>query len=174
MKRQKTRQRQTARPRKPAQYGAPDARPVQAEGRTRREALAMIRNWGVVGVLVAGGGWYLVEEVSATIAEHDLSKIGNGTPAIVQIHDPECPRCRELQRETRRALKAFGDDEIQYLVANIRHAEGQALAAAHGVPHVTLLMFDGAGKRRDMLTGNYDGDFLATVFREHLEASAGG
>ena len=138
---------------------------------SRREILASVRNWGLLGLLAAGGGWYLVDEVTATFAEHDLSRIGNGAPAIVQIHDPECPRCRSLQRETRKALKAIGDDRLQYLVANIRSAEGRKLAAAHGVGHVTLLLFDGDGRRRDILSGVRNSKSLETIFRAHARQS---
>ena len=38
------------------------------------------------------------EYVEATIREGDLSQIGNGTPTVVQIHDPQCPRCVALVR----------------------------------------------------------------------------
>ena len=66
-----------------------------------------------MAILAGGGGWYLVSEVRATIAEQDLSRIGNGIPAVVQIHDPQCPRCLALQRETRKAMSGFADDELQ-------------------------------------------------------------
>ena len=63
---------------------------------------------GPVAALAGGGGWYLVDEVMATISEQDLTKIGNGIPSVVQIHDPQCSRCIALQNETRKAMKAFG------------------------------------------------------------------
>ncbi len=110
-----------------------------------------------------------MDEVTATMAEHDLSKVGNGVPTIVQIHDPQCSRCVALQREARRALKNFDDAELQYLVANIRSGEGQKFAAAHGVGHITLLLFDGKGTRRDTLTGNYSEEYLSDLFRSHLD-----
>ena len=138
----------------------------------RRQLLARVRNWGVIGVLAAGVGWYMIDDVTATIAEHDLSRIGNGSPAIVQIHDPQCSRCRSLQRETRRALSTLDDGAIQYLVANIRTSKGSDFASSHLVSHVTLLLFDGNGKRRSIVRGNRDSKTLATIFRSHLEISA--
>ena len=140
----------------------------------RRAALLKIRN-GLMALAVVGGfGWYLVEEVRASNREHDLSRLGNGIATVVQIHDPQCPTCRALQRETRDAIKSFGPDEIQYLVANVRMNEGWAFARAHGVDHVTLLLFDGKGNHRDTLVGPNTAEALARVFRRHVKKSAGG
>ncbi|MEM8951332.1 MAG: thioredoxin domain-containing protein, partial [Pseudomonadota bacterium] len=117
---------------------------------------------------VGGVGWYVVSEVRAGIEEGDLSKIGNGIPTIVQIHDPQCPTCQALQREAREALDQFEDGELQYLVANIRQDKGQRFAAKHGVPHVTLLLFDGAGEHRHTLSGPNTAQNLERAFRQHL------
>lgn len=135
----------------------------------RREALGRLRNGALVAVGVGGLGWYVVSEVRAGIEEADLSKIGNGMPTIVQIHDPQCPVCQALQRETRDALERFEDGELQYLVANIRQDKGRRLADKHGVQHVTLLLFDGQGERREILTGPNTSDNLERIFRQHLE-----
>ena len=167
MKRQKGKTRQNTKSRKPAHVAKPADSKDADQG--RRGFLANVRSWGVLGLLAAGGGWYLVDEVTATMAEHDLSKVGNGVPTIVQIHDPQCSRCVALQREARRALKNFDDAELQYLVANIRSGEGQKFAAAHGVGHITLLLFDGKGTRRDTLTGNYSEEYLSDLFRSHVD-----
>ena len=124
-----------------------------------------------MAVAAAGvGGWYLVAEVRAGLREEDLSQIGNGIPAVVQIHDPQCPHCRALQRETRDALAAFDDGDLQYLIANIRTPEGRRFATTHGVGHVTLLLFDGAGERRDVLVGANTSEHLERAFHRHLDA----
>lgn len=135
---------------------------------SRREFFAALRNWGLIAGVVGIGGWYAVSEVSANIREQDLSRLGNGIPTIVQIHDPQCPRCRALQKETRAALEAFGDGEFQYVVANIRGAEGRSFAERHGVGHVTLLLFDGQGRRQGVLQGNLSRSALIDAFQQHL------
>ena len=133
-----------------------------------------MRNALMAFAVVGAVGWYLAGEVRATNREHDLSRLGNGIATVVQIHDPRCPTCRALQRETRDAIESFGPGEIQYLVANIRSAEGRAFASVHRVGHVTLLLFDGQGKRRDTLNGRYTAEALERVFRQHVERSARG
>lgn len=135
---------------------------------SRRRFLMKMANGALVTAVVGGGGWYLVSEVRASIREEDLSRIGNGVPAVVQIHDPQCPQCRALQREARKALAEFSDGELQYLVANIRSPEGRRLANAHGVGHITLLLFDADGQRRDVLVGPNTSERLERAFRQHL------
>ena len=142
-------------------------------GHNRRDLLRFARNWGLFLAAAGGGGWYLADEVMATITEQDLSKIGNGIPAIVQIHDPQCSRCLELQRETRKAMKAFSGEELQYLVANIRSAKGRKLATTHGVGHITLVLFDGRGDRKQVIHGINRSDYLKQVFRTHVSRFSG-
>lgn len=138
---------------------------------SRRDLLGRIGSGALLVAGLGGAGWYLVQDVSATIREQDLSQIGNGTPAVVQIHDPDCSLCTALQREARKALADFDDGELQFLVANLRSAEGKRLAAAHGVGHVTLLLFDAKGRRRSILAGSNTSDDLKRAFRRHVGRS---
>lgn len=128
-------------------------------------------SWGVVALALGGVGYWTVASVSASIEETDLTRIGNGTPAVVQIHDPQCPVCMALQRETRDALASFEDGALGYIVANIKTDEGRALATRHGVGHVTLLLFDGDGTLRTVLSGPRTSADLRAAFAAHLEAS---
>lgn len=135
----------------------------------RRQLLKSVRNWGLVVAALGTGGWYLVDDIMTTSKELDLTQIGQGIPTVVQIHDPQCPKCQALQRETRKAMKAFGDQELRYLVANIREQSGQGLARAHQVGHVTLLLFDGEGKRREVIVGQRSSTTLEHAFRRHVK-----
>ena len=148
---------------------APPAK-AAAPGKTtsRREFLATLSNAGLIVAASGGVGWYLIDEVCATTRENDLTRIGNGIPAVVQIHDPECPRCRALQKEARDAMSGFNENELQYLVANIRLTKGRQLATKHGVGHITLLLFDGKGNRRGVLVGQNTSDYLEDAFRDHV------
>lgn len=140
---------------------------TQAESK-KRGFLKTIRNIGLAVVFFGGGGWLVVDDVRATMLEQDLTRIGNGIPAIVQIHDPQCSKCVALQREARDAMSDFESDQLQFLVANIRSEPGRKLAAANGVGHVTLLLFDKNGKRRTVLTGPNQSRYLTDVFRQHV------
>lgn len=136
-----------------------------------RNRRAFLRNVAI-GVLAAGVvGFFSVQSVQATMAEHDLTQIGQGVPSIVQIHDPNCGLCRDLQRETRAALKSFDPEKVLYRVANIKSHDGAALANLHGVPHVTLLLFDADGALRSTLRGPTTRADLRVAFESHLNAN---
>ena len=139
--------------------------------RSRRDFLKKFAFYAFGAGLAGGGGWYIVSDVQAGIAEQDLSLLGNGIPTVVQIHDPQCPRCRALQRETRKAVSQFEDGTIQYLVADIRQSKGRRLAAEHGVGHITLLLFDGSGRRRSILAGERRSNVLVREFRKLIRMS---
>lgn len=136
----------------------------------RRNTLKLLRNGGIAALALGGAGVFSVNAVRATIAEQDLTRIGNGTPAIVQIHDPTCALCTELQRETRKALRGFERGTVNYLVANIHSEEGGAFARAHGVGHVTLLLLDGQGAVQSVLEGVRRQDELESHFAALLSA----
>ncbi len=158
-------------PRKKAQ-GAPTS-PAKGKAMDRRSALRLLRNGGI-GLAVAGGvGVFSVNAVRATVREQDLGRIGGGVPMVVQVHDPSCRLCTELQRNTRRALRAFDEADLQYVVANINTPEGGALAGRYGVEHVTLLLFDGAGEMRQVLHGVRQKDELRGHFEAHLARTTG-
>jgi len=137
---------------------------VDSPDLARRKFLARARN-GVLGVALLGGsGLWAASAVRSTRREHDLSRIGNGLPTVVQIHDPQCSQCTALQRQARKALKCFETSDVQYLVASIRTEDGAAFAARHAVPHVTLMMFDGHGTHRDTWTGVRTSEELKDAF----------
>ena len=136
----------------------------------RRRVLG-IAALGVLGTgAAAAGGWAGLSLIARYEAEHDLSQIGKGKPAIVQIHDPNCQLCRTLQKQTRRALRDYDDESFTFLVANVATAEGGALAAQYGVPHVTLLLFDGDGEMVQVVRGPTDTATLEAEIKAHMRA----
>lgn len=147
------------------------AAPAAPEQPERRDVLKLMRN-GTIGAVALGGlGWWGVSAVRATAAEQDLSRVGKGKPSIVQIHDPQCPMCTQLQRAARRALKSLDDDNLVYLVANIRGDEGRQFAARYNVPHVTLILFNGDGEVQQILNGVRSDDELMPLFQSLADSA---
>lgn len=135
---------------------------------TRRDTLKLARN-GAIGIAVLGvAGYFGVNSVGASLAEADLTRVGNGLPSIVQIHDPTCPLCQTMQKQARRALKSHDADNHQYLVANIKTNEGASFAAQFGVPHVSLLLFDAKGEMVEVVRGPIESDALKRAIDAHL------
>jgi len=64
---------------------------------TKRRSLKRARNGFIVIALLGIAGYFAVSGYLNFKEEKDLTKIGNGKPSIVQIHDPNCPVCNELQ-----------------------------------------------------------------------------
>ncbi len=139
----------------------------------RRAALGRMAKMAL-GVAVVGGGagLLLTRAVKADMREHDLSRIGQGVPMVVQVHDPNCPTCLSLQTQVRKAMRAFGDDELQYAVASLDKTEGRRLAIEHGVGKITLLLFDAKGVRQEILHGVRNHSALESTFRRHAKSSS--
>ncbi len=126
---------------------------------TRRRAIQ-----GAVALAVSG---FAVVSLQAYDTNHrtlhDLSVIGNGTPVVVQIHDPSCPKCRRLKGATTTALEDI--DGINYRLADITTKEGKAIQDRYQVPHVTLLYFDGKGRLQHTTNGTLSADIIGDTMR---------
>lgn len=154
----KTKKRKVMKPSKPT----PDMR--------RRAALKLLWSGGVSLAVLGAAGIWTVRSVQAMAAERDLSQVGQGKPVVVQVHDPQCPTCTALQRQTRKALRQFGECDMLYLVADITQPEGGAFARRYGVPHVTLLLFDADGTLQTTIFGMQSRSDLEPIFAGHFKA----
>lgn len=161
---------QKARPQKKQAKPVPSVATPETEIDTSRRSFLRRARKGALAVAVLGaGGYFSVDYVQARMCEADLTKIGNGKPAIVQIHDPQCSMCRTLQGQTRGALKSLDEDSFNYLVANIKTQQGARLASRYGVPHVTLLLFDADGDMVQVVRGPSSRPVLEQILAGHVE-----
>ncbi len=135
---------------------------------SRRDFLgnSAIYSLGIAGL--AGGGWYFGNTMMVEAKEADLSKLGNGIPTVVQIHDPSCPTCNALRCEAREAANRFDEGDLQFLIANLTQTDGRALANRHNVGKITLLFFDGKGEKQTSLVGMETADNLEPIFARHV------
>lgn len=161
---------QNRKPRKSNPAKQENSTPASEPQSTRRDVLRLARNGLIAAGVLGGSGAYAVSAVRATAIEQDLSRIGAGIPAVVQIHDPTCSMCTALQHETRKALHDFDDGEIEYVVANIKTQAGSAFANHHGQPHVTLMLMDPKGEPVRILNGPQDRNTLRGIFAAHIAA----
>jgi len=139
---------------------------------SRRQVLGGWAKTGL-GIAVVGGGagLLLTRTVAADVHEHDLTRIGQGIPMVVQVHDPMCPTCLALQKQVRKAMRAFDDDTLQYAIASLDKPEGRDLAIRNGVGKITLILFDAEGNRQAILHGPNSSDRLERAFRAHIGQS---
>jgi len=167
------RQKRAPRPQKKKNDAAPVAKPAPETGLTRRSMLDKLQKFGIAVVVIGGAGLLLTRTVNATMHEHDLTRIGQGVPMVVQVHDPHCNVCVMLQKQARRAMKNFDEGELQYVIADLAKPEGRALAIENSVGKTTLLLFDGKGTRRAILPGLRDSGALERSFRAHIGDGTG-
>ncbi len=144
---------------------APQA-PTQVD---RRAALRLMRGLAIGVPVVGVAGYFGTAYVEASICEFDLTKIGDGLPSIVQVHDPQCALCLDLQRQTRRALRPHDDDGYHFLVANVATLDGRLFAQNHGVSNVTLVLLNGDGQHVGTVRGPIDDAALRASIGTHLE-----
>ena len=98
-----------------------------------------------VAAVAIGGTAFGLNAVAVSKQElHDLTVIGNGQPAVIQIHDPSCPTCRRLKGIMKNTIDS--DDPINYRLADITTPEGKELQEKYRASKVTLLFFDARGK----------------------------
>jgi hypothetical protein len=76
----------------------------------------------------------------------DLTRVGNGQPAAVLVHDPQYVASVELMEQLNRVRGDF-EPPLQFLVADVNVPLGQRFAEAHGAQFATLLLFDATGRR---------------------------
>lgn len=147
--------------------GLPAQQPVKAD---RRSVLSMLGTLGGGALVVGGLGFWGVRTVQASLAERDLTIVGQGVPTIVQVHDTQCPTCIALQREARVALKQLNVDQLVYRIADIKTEDGLAFSSRFGAVHSTLLFFDADGQLTQRLVGPNDRHTLARAFQAHANA----
>ena len=148
------------------------ARSVAKEPQATLSRRTLLGGAAAVSTLLLGGGFWGVSSFRSYAAEHDLSRVGQGAPTIVQVHDPQCATCTALQKQARRALRDFDDCGLTYLVADIKTPEGAAFARRFNAPNVTLLLFDADGALQRRVSGLHQSPHLAKVFAAHKAALA--
>ncbi len=136
----------------------------------RRGTLRLMRNLAIGVPVIGVAGYLTVGYVEASICEFDLTKIGDGLPSVVQVHDPQCDLCLTLQRQTRRALRSYDDETFHFLVANVATLEGRLFAQNQGVANVTLVLLDGGGQQVGVVRGPLSDAELRNALAAHLDA----
>ena len=143
--------------RKPKSKSSVNKKNAGSASYQQRKTKRGIRRAIVSALVVAGligAGIFGIDRYQALMAdERDLTDIGNGTPTVVQVHDPDCPLCRQLMKNTKSALRGYGD-KIQFRIADLSTGAGRDFQRTHhNVANVTLVFFNGSGQFQWVLSG---------------------
>ncbi len=128
--------------------------PTRAKNSSDKPSLLSRRNMirALIALPVAGAAGAAIHRYDVqNRGLHDLTMIGQGSPVVVQIHDPACQLCRRLMKNTRKALKSRED--ILFRVADVTSGEGSAFQQKHQANTVSLLIFNSAGEKVDTIAG---------------------
>ncbi len=104
--------------------------------------------------LVALSVWMLPRGFS-----NDLTQIGNGKNIVVQVHDHDLVNSSELMDSLNNIRNEY-KGIIEFVVADLKIAEGEAFATAQNVEAVTLVYFAPDGTRLGIVQGVPDLDTL--------------
>lgn len=89
----------------------------------------------------------------------DLSQIGKGVNAVVQIHDHNQVSSQQLM-DALNKLRGDYEGRVIFLVADIYTPEGKEFATAHGTESAALVFFAPNGEKLTMLHGLQDKDTI--------------
>jgi hypothetical protein len=145
---------------------------VLSKKKSQRKKRDLLRFVFVLVVLISVGGAGFAAFKNNYDISHDLSVIGQGVPAVVQIHDTTCNLCLTLRRNASSAMAKFSDEDLLFRVADVSTPEGQRLMRKYDVSKVTLLLFDRDGKMNLSLNGVKDDDVLHQAFLAHINRRA--
>lgn len=125
---------------------------------TRRNAIRML-----IALPVAGGAGAAIHRYDVqNRGLHDLTLIGQGSPVVVQIHDPKCQQCHRLMNNTRKALES--QDDVLFKVADITSGDGAQFQRKYNANTVSLLLFNSNGRQVDTVQGVTSVDELKRRF----------
>jgi len=127
----------------------------------KRRRFLMKCGGAAVLVLISAGALATYDKRQRTL--HDLTVIGAGSPAVVQIHDPSCTVCRSLKSRTSKALEQF--DDVNFRLADLTTEEGSKLARQYRAEKITLLLFDGSGDHLQTVQGLRTVEDLSQLFK---------
>lgn len=81
----------------------------------------------------------------------DLSRIGNGKPALVLMRDKNAVQSFDLL-EVMDSVRERNAGQVEFLLADFDSPEGRALISTRGAVRATLDVFDAQGKLREVLS----------------------
>jgi len=156
----------------------PDKKSIKSQRKKeRQEKRRRLQRWVLPLVLLTLGvtvlGVYLLFDFlggAENRRRSDLSSIGKGVPAVVQIHDRTCPICTNLRQNIEALEKEFPDSKLLIRVADIAQPEARAFAQQFTVnTRVTLLFFDAQGELVDIQVGLQETQELRKIFELHSQ-----
>jgi hypothetical protein len=97
-------------------------------------------------VVIVAAGALMLSQLPRGVFPTDLSRIGQGTPALVVARDINYLAGAEVMDLLNSMRPEYGD-RVEFLVAHLGQPEGQAFARRHAMQDGTLVLLAGDGAR---------------------------
>jgi hypothetical protein len=116
-------------------------------GRTR--GASGIPGWAkalITLAVIIGAGALIFTQLPRGAFPTDLSRVGQGTPALVVARDINFLAGAEVMDLLSTIRPEYGD-RVQFLAAHLGHPDGQAFARRHDMRDGTVVLFSADGSR---------------------------
>jgi hypothetical protein len=97
----------------------------------------------IVGVVI-GAAALLLAQLPRDVFSTELSRIGQGTPALVVARDRNYLAGADVM-DLIDTIRPEYEGKLQFLAAHLGHPDGQAFARRHGVQDGSVMIFSAAG-----------------------------
>lgn len=118
-------------------------------------------------VIIVGAGALMISQLPRGVFPTDLSRIGQGTPALVVARDISYLEGAEVMDLLNGIRHEYGD-RVEFLAAHLGHPDGQAFAHRHGMRDGSVVVLAGDGSRVAVLHQPRSAD----VIHQALEQAA--
>jgi hypothetical protein len=126
---------------------------AETEMEGQAKASARIPGWGkilITLIIIVGAGALVFTQLPRGAFSTDLSRIGQGTPALVVARDINFLAGAEVMDLLNTLRPEYGE-RVEFLAAHLGHPEGQAFARRHGMRDATVVVFAADGTRMAIL-----------------------
>lgn len=97
-------------------------------------------------VVIVGASALIFTQLPRGVFSTDLSRIGQGTPALVVARDIAFVAGYEVMDLLTSVRPEYGD-RVEFLAVNLGNPQGQSFARQHGMRDGTVVLFSGDGTR---------------------------
>ncbi len=101
-------------------------------------------------VVIVGAGALIFTQLPRGAFSTDLSRIGQGTPALVVARDISFVAGAEVM-DMLNTMRPEFSDRVEFLAVNLGNPQGQGFARQHRMQDGTVVLFSGDGTRIGVL-----------------------
>lgn len=140
----------------------PNAQPPAAKPSSSRARTVLVTL--VCLAVVAAVLWQLLPKAAFS---SDLTRVGQGRPALVMLREVQVMGGDQVMGYMTQIYDEF-QGEVEFLVVQTGHPDGQMFAATHNVSDGSLVLFDGDGAVLSQTGRPADSAELRQYLHQHL------